>query len=166
MLEAVAAEISNELLRVIDPVVRWQEDRVAHVACRTRLLLHAVRKYPLLGAFLSRLSRPDVGNQLQGIGFLARDLQVGIAQKKFTCTPRVAVDLVVGTIFAASSSLTQQTTAKDYPETIVKAVLLGVGVNEENATCAVKLPLSAIVLHDQSILKRTLERADAARAAS
>lgn len=165
LLEAVAGEISDELLRVIDPVVQLQEDPVARVASGTRLLLHAVRKYPLLGAFLSRLRWPDASSQLQGIGFLARDLEVGIKQKKFTCAPRVAIDLVAGAMFAAISSLTRQIPTKDYPEAIVKAVLQGLGVNEENAARAVKLPLSAIVLHDQSILKRTLERAGAGKTA-
>jgi AcrR family transcriptional regulator len=165
LLEAVAGEISNELLRVIDPVVQLQEDPVARVASGTRLLLHVVRMYPLLGAFLSRLRWQDAGSQLQGIGFLARDLEVGITQKKFTCEPRVAIDLVVGAMVAAISSLTRQIPAKDYPEAIVKTVLQGLGVNEENAARAVKLPLSAIVLHDQSILKRTLERAGAGKTA-
>lgn len=55
---------------------------------------------------------------------------------------------------------------KAYPEAIVKAVLQGLGVNEESAACAVTLPLSEIVLHDKSILKRTLERTDAGKAAS
>lgn len=162
LLEAVAGEISNELLRVIDPVVRLQEDPVARVACGTRLLLHAVRTYPLLGAFLSRLRWPDAGNQLEGIGYLTRDLEVGIAQEKLACTPRVAIDLVVGAMFAAMSSLARQQSAPDYPETIVKAVLKGLGVNEEQAIRAITLPLSAIALHDQSILKRALDRASKA----
>lgn len=165
LLEAVAAEISDELLRVIDPVVQLHEDPVVRVASGTRLLLHAVRKYPLLGAFLSRLRWPDAGSQLEGIGFLVRDLEVGITQKKFTCTPMVAIDLVVGAMFAAISSLSRQKPAKDYPEAIVKAVLQGIGVTEEDAAHAVKPALSAIVLHDQSILKRTLERAGAGKTA-
>lgn len=166
LLEAVAAEISNELLRLIDPVVQLHVDPVARVASGTRLLLHAVRKYPLLGAFLARLQLPTARVQIQGIEFLARDLEAGIAQGRFTCAPRIAVDLVVGVMFGAASFLTLERLPKDYPEAIVKAMLQGLGVDEEAAGHAVTLPLSAIRLDDKSILKRTLERSDAAKLAS
>ena len=159
LLAAVAAAISDELLRVIDPVVQLHDDPAARIACGARLLLRSVQQYPLLGAFLSRLPWPTASSQLIGIGFLARDLDAGIAQNKFThIQARVAVDLVVGTMFSAAHALSRERLPVDYPEAVVKTILRGLGVNEKDAKRFVALPLPEVDLHDQSVLKRTLER--------
>lgn len=161
LLAAVATEISNEWLRVIDPIVQLQEDPAIRLGFGTRLLLHAMQRYPLLGAFLSRLQFPTGSSPLLGIQFLTRDVLAGIEQKRFARTqPRAVIDLVVGTIFSASRSLSQEMLPQDYPEAIVKALLQGLGMKEEDAARIVALPLPDIALNDQSILKRTLERAE------
>lgn len=159
LLAAVAEALSNELLHVIDPVVQLHGDPVARIACGIRLLLRFVQQYPLFGAFLSRLPWPTADSQLIGIGFLTRDLDAGIAQEKFTHLPlRVAVDLTVGTMFSAAHALSRETLPADYPETVVKFIFRGLGVNENDARRYVALPLPEVVLHDQSVLKRSLER--------
>jgi AcrR family transcriptional regulator len=158
LLEAVAEEISNELLNLIDPVVLLHDDPVVRITCGCRLLLHAVREYSLLGAFLSRLHWPTLGKSLHGIAFLARDIEAGIAQDKFSCTKRIAFDLVVGAMFGAVNSLAEERSKSDYPEAMVLVVLRGLGVDKRMASRLVATPLPPIALDDQSILRRTLER--------
>jgi AcrR family transcriptional regulator len=158
LLDAVSAVISDELLRLIDPVVQLHHDPVARVACGARLFLRSVQQYPLLGAFLSRLPWPTAGSQLIGVGFLARDLNTGIAQNRFThIQPRVAVDLVVGTMFSAAHALSSETLPDEYPEEMAKAILQGLGVTERVAAKYIALPLPEVNLHEQSVLKRALE---------
>ncbi|HJV52638.1 MAG TPA: TetR/AcrR family transcriptional regulator [Noviherbaspirillum sp.] len=163
LLAAVAAEISDELLRVIDPVVQSHDDPAARIACGARLLLHAVRRYPLLGAFLSRLPWPAADSPLIGIGFLARDLEMGLAQKKFAdIQARVGVDLVAGTLFSAAHSLSRDALPEDYPEAVVKAILQGLGVSKSDAARSIALSLPDVDLDDNSVLKRTLHRSQCA----
>lgn len=160
LLEAVATEVSNELLQVVDPVVQLQEDPAIRVASGLRMTLHAVQRYPLLGAFLARMPSPTGSSPLLGIQFLTRDVIAGIKQERFARTQsRALIDLVVGTTFSAARSLSQEMLPKDYPEAVTKAVLLGLGVKEKEALKIVGLPLPDIALPDESILKRTLERA-------
>ncbi|MFZ6780447.1 TetR/AcrR family transcriptional regulator [Undibacterium sp. Ji83W] len=158
LLEAVAEEISNELLNVIDPVVLQYEDPVVRITYGCRLLLHAVREYSLLGDFLSRLHWPTLGKSLHGITFLARDIEMCVAQDRFLCTKRVAFDLMVGAMFGAVNSLVQDNSQSDYPEAMVLTVLRGLGVDKRVATRLVAAPLPTIVFDDQSILQRTLDR--------
>ncbi|HJV02190.1 MAG TPA: TetR/AcrR family transcriptional regulator [Burkholderiaceae bacterium] len=156
LMAGVAAELSEELLRLIDPVVRRYEDPAARVACGGRLLLHAVRSYPLLGAFLSRLKLPVTGGQLIGVAFLVRDLDAGISQQRFApMLVRVAIDLVTGTLLCAAQSQSREALPANYPEAVVHAVLLGLGIAADEATRLVALPLPEIELPDNSILKRT-----------
>lgn len=166
LLEAVATEISDELLRVIDPVVQLREDPAIRVASGLRLTLHAVQRYPLLGAFLARMQSPSGSSPLLGIQFLTRDVIAGIKQERFANTqPRALVDVVVGTTFSAARSLSQEMLPKDYPEAVTKAVLQGLGVKEKEAARIVALVLPDIALDDTSLLKRTLERAGDGRKA-
>jgi hypothetical protein len=126
LLVAVAAEVSNELLLAIDPVVQRREDPAERVACGTRLVLHAVVSYPLLGAFLSCFPMPTANSSLIGIGFLARDVNAGIASDRFPgISPRVALDLVIGALFSAAHSLAGEKLDDGYPEAIVRAMLRG-----------------------------------------
>ncbi|MBA5606764.1 TetR/AcrR family transcriptional regulator [Duganella sp. FT3S] len=156
LLAGVAGALSDELLRLIDPVVQLHADPAARVACGARLLLHAVRGYPLLGAFLSRLKLPVADGQLIGVAFLARDLDAGIAQQRFApMLVRVAIDLVTGTLLCAAQSQARETLPANYPEAVVHAVLLGLGIPADEAARLVALPLPKIVLPDNSILNRT-----------
>lgn len=166
LLEAVATELSDELLRAIDPVVQLREDPAIRVASGLRLTLHAVQRYPLLGAFLSRMQSPSGSSALLGIQFLTRDVMAGIEQERFAQTqPRALIDVVVGTTFSAARSLSQEMLPKDYPEAVTKAMLQGLGMKEKEAAKIVALVLPDIVLDDTSLLKRTLDRAGDSRKA-
>lgn len=158
LLEAVATEIGNELLRIVDPIVQERDDPIARIACGARLILHAARNYPLLGAFLSKLTWPSGASQLQGIQFLARDLEAGVAARQISCPPRVAVDLVMGAMFGAASSLAHAPLPDDYPEAMVHAILRGLGVSTQAAAQAITLPVPDIALEENSILKGPLIR--------
>jgi AcrR family transcriptional regulator len=154
LLLAVAAEISNELLLAIDPVVQQREDPAERVACGTRLVLHAAVRYPLLSAFLSRMPLPTANSSLIGIGFLARDVNAGIASNRFPgISQRVALDLVIGSLFSAARSLAAERLDDGYPEAIVKAMLRGLGLQEKDAERIIAQPLPDLLLQDASILK-------------
>lgn len=156
LLAAVAEAVGDELLRAIDPLVQLHKDPVHRVACGARLLLHAVLACPQLGSFLAGLPRPSIDSHLAGIGFLARDITDGIEQGKFPhITHRVAMDLVIGVLFCAAHSLSRGPLQDDYPEAIVRAMLLGLGLAGATPAKVVALPLPPLAFDESSILVRT-----------
>lgn len=165
LLDAVSAKVTNEWLRVIDPIVQLHEDPAIRVTCGTKLLLHVMRSYPLLGAFLSRMQFSTAGGELLGIRYLTRDVLAGIERNRFAPRqPQAVIDIVIGAIFCAARSLSQATLPNNYPEEMVMALLRSLGITEDEAVRLVALPLPDIDLDEQSLLKRTLDRAGNHRA--
>jgi AcrR family transcriptional regulator len=155
LLAAVAGEISNELLRTIDPSVQLLDDPAERIAAGVRLLLHAVTQFPLFGAFMDRLPFPTANSSLLGVRFLARDIAAAIATGRLVnVAPRVATDLVVGVVLNASHSLVSDPSDPCYPEAIVGAMLRGLGIDAKEAARIVALPLPQLQLPDSSILLR------------
>ncbi len=156
LLVAVASEINNELLRAIDPVVQCRSEPIERVACGARLLLHAVTRFPQFGSFMSQLPVPTANSSLIGIRFLARDIALDVATNRLLrVRQRAAVDLVAGVVFNAAYSLAREVLEPDYPESIVKAVVLGLGLTELEAGKIIAQPLPDLVLPATSILLHT-----------
>jgi AcrR family transcriptional regulator len=153
LLTAVASEISDELLRAIDPAVQLLDDPVERIARGVRLLLHAVTQFPLFGAFMVRLPFPTANSSLLGVRFLTRDVASAIASGSLThIRQRVATDLVVGVVLNGAHSLVADPSDRAYPEAIVSAMLKGLGIDAKEAARIVKQPLPKIVLPEASIL--------------
>jgi AcrR family transcriptional regulator len=156
LLAAVASEINNELLRAIDPLVQCYSEPIDRISCGARLLLRAVTEFPQFGSFVSRLPITTANSSLLGIRFLARDVALGlVANRLVRVRQRAAVDLVAGVVFNAAYSLAKEVLAPDYPEAIVKAMLLGLGVTELETARIVAQPLPELVLPATSILLHT-----------
>ncbi len=155
LLVAVASEISNELLRAIDPAVQLLDDPADRIARGARLLLHAVRQFPLFGSFMARLPFPTANSSLLGVRFLARDVALGVGAARFgDIGQRIAIDLVVGVVLSAANSLVQEPGEAAYPELIVGAMLEGLGIEASEAARIVAQPLPELVLPAGSILLR------------
>jgi AcrR family transcriptional regulator len=155
LLAAVASEISNELLRAIDPAVQLLDDPVERIARGARLLLHAVTQFPLFGAFMVRLPFPTANSSLLGVRFLTRDVASAIAGERFAgIRQRVATDLVVGVVLNGAHSIVTDPSDPGYPEAIVSAMLKGLGISVKEVARIVAQPLPKIDLPDTSILLR------------
>ncbi|MFC5472745.1 TetR/AcrR family transcriptional regulator [Paraherbaspirillum soli] len=155
LLEALANEINNELVRAIDPLVQRLANPVERVASGTRMLLHAITQFPQLGHFLSRLPLPTANSNRLGLRFLVRDVAAGISAQLFRhIEQRVAVDLVTGVVLSAAYALGSETLQHDYPEQSVRQMLQGLGVDGVEAQRIVALPLSVLMLPDSALLLR------------
>ena len=75
LLSAVAGESSDEVLAVIDPLVRAIDDPAQRVVVGSRLYMRMALRYPLWGAFITRVGtkRGSRGRLLDE--YLTRDLQ-------------------------------------------------------------------------------------------
>lgn len=156
LLDAVACEINDELLRVIDPVVQRYPDPAERIACGARLVLHAVKRFPLIGTFMARLPFPTANDSLLALGFLERDIGLGIATGRFGgINRRVAATVVLGVMLSAAYATARAPIASDYLDGNVRAVLRALGLPDGEAARLATLPLPAFELPATSILRCT-----------
>ncbi len=156
LLAAVANEINDELLRAIDPVVLRCDDPAERIACGTRLLLHAVRRFPLYGSFMARLPFPAANDSLLGTRFLARDVEQGLAAHRFgDIGQRAGADMLAGLVLSAAYATARAPLDPDYPDASARAMLRALGVDEAEAVRLTALALPGFDLPDESLLRRT-----------
>lgn len=156
LMAAVASEINNELLRAIDPVVQRCDDPAERIASGTRMLLHAVMRFPLYGAFMARLPFPAANSSLLGVRFLARDVALGVAARRFgNVGQQMGTDLLVGVVLSAAYATAREPLDPDYPDASARAMLRALGIDDGEATRLASLPLPAFELPPDSILRRT-----------
>lgn len=156
LLDALAAEINDELLRVIDPVVQRYPDPAERIACGARLVLHAVERFPLIGTFMARLPFPTANDSLLALGFLERDVGLGIACGRFRgVSLRVAATVVLGVMLGAAYAAARAPTAAGYLDGNVRAVLRALGLADDEAQRLATQALPAFELPATSILRRT-----------
>ena len=160
LLAAVAAEVGNQMLQIVDPVVRAHADPAVRVACGVRLSLIVAKAHPHLAAFMVRVGPPALGAHSLATEVLARDLAAGIACGRFSAMPpRLAFDLVTGPVLAGMHSLLTAQVPDSYPQDMAQAVLLSLGVVQAAAAEAAHLPLQRITLPADSLLVRAQTRA-------
>jgi AcrR family transcriptional regulator len=153
LLDAVATEAGNELMRVTDPIVQRYSDPAERVATGIRLWLSLSRDYPHLGAFLWRAGPHVLNNNSLVKDYLPRDLAAGIASGRFTVTdPRLAFDLVSGPVVAAITTLLSHEVPSDYADRLAASVMMALGMSPAEAQRIGSIPLErASVAHDSLI---------------
>jgi AcrR family transcriptional regulator len=160
LLAAVAAEVGNQLLQIVDPVIRELPDPAARVACGIRLALMVARTHPCLAGFMARVGPPALGAQSLATVYLPRDIEAGIAGGRFALMPpRLAFDLITGPVLAAFHTLQTEAMPEDYPQQMAQAVLQALGVPKAAAAKAAALPLPPLDLPQDALLVRAQARA-------
>lgn len=156
LLAAVASAINDELLRAIDPVVQQLADPAERIACGTRLLLHAVRRFPLYGSFMARLPYPAANRSLLGARFLARDVEHGVAQRRFGDPGQpVGTEMLTGLVLSAAYSTAQAPLDPAHADASARAMLRMLGLGAEEAERLSAAPLPGFELPPDSLLRRT-----------
>lgn len=134
LLVAVSGQMSDEVLGVVDPIVQQFEDPAVRVAVGMRLYMEMASRYPLWGAFITR-----VGARLASRGklldvYLNRDIERGIRSGRFNgISALVARDFVLGPIFYGIETMLIEPTHEHHPEELVAAFLAGIGLRPEEA---------------------------------
>ncbi|WP_367848331.1 TetR/AcrR family transcriptional regulator [Rhodoferax sp. WC2427] len=142
LLLAVAGGMSDEILQVVDPAVRQFSDPVARFSAGSRLYMQTAMRYPLWGAFITRVgTRVAARGQLIDV-YLNRDLLEAIAQQRLKIdNVRVARDVVLGTIFFGIETMLTEPTHDHHPEQMMRCVLTGFGLPEAEAEAIAFAPL-------------------------
>ena len=165
LLAAVAAEVGNQLLQIVDPVIRELPDPAARVACGIRLALTVARAHPCLAGFMAKVGPPALGAQSLATVYLPRDIEAGIDSGRFaSMPPRLAFDLITGPVLAAFHTLQTEAVPDEYPQQMAQAVLMALGVPKAAAAKAAALPLQPLQLGEDALLVRAQARAALASA--
>lgn len=142
---AVASEVSDEILRLVDPFVLQKTGAAARVACGLNTVLALARIHPKLARFLDRggvnaLRHGTLVNQI-----VPRDLIAGIEDGSFApLSLPLAIDLLLGPLQMAFHQLARQDLGMDYALALTAGILRALGVptlaSQELATTAIIVP--------------------------
>ena len=134
LLSAVAGDSSDEVLAVIDPIVRAIDDPAQRVAVGSRLYMQMAFRYPLWGAFITRVGtkRGSRGRLLDE--YLTRDLKLAIDAGRFhVADVVVARDIALGSIRYGIETLLSEEAPPDYTEQSMYALLQAFGIAAQEA---------------------------------
>lgn len=164
LLAAVAQAVSDEMLRIVDPIVRAEADPAARVATGIRLILGIAREYPQLAAFMVRGGPPAIGTQGLAVEYLPRDLAAGVASGAFSpVPPRLAFDLVTGAVLAGFHTLLTRRVAGSYAEDMASMILRALGLTGRSAGSIARRRIAKPQVGPDSLLARAEAVASAAR---
>lgn len=155
LLAAVAGESSDEVLDVIDPCVLEVQDPAQRVAFGSRLYMRMASRYPLWGAFITRVGtkRGSRGRLLDEC--LTRDLQMAIDSGRFRVTNvLVARDIALGSIMYGIETLLSGEAPIDYAEQSMCALLQAFGISAREAKKIAYAPLAECPAPQGAIFER------------
>ena len=142
---ALATAMSDEVLEVVDPKVLELDDPVQRFATGTRLYMHMALRYPLWGAFITRVgTRNAKRGQLIDV-YLSRDLTLAVRRKRVRVANfLVGRDIVLGSIFYGIETMLTEPTHDDHPEHLMCCVLEGLGLEPGEADQIAFMALPAL----------------------
>ena len=130
----VAKEVSNEIIRTVDPIVQQQRDPAARIACGIISVLKLARSFPVFAQFVSRGGPPALSAGNLATEMVPRDIQEGIACGLFTVSgKRLAFDLILGPVIMAFHRVINANVSEDYSRRLAQAVLQSLGVESRLA---------------------------------
>ena len=142
LLLALATAMSDEVLRIVDPLVLRHEDPIKRFTVGTRLYMRMALHYPLWGSFITQVgTRFATRGQLIDV-YLTRDLELAYKSNRVSVdSVRVARDLVLGAIFYGIETMLTEPTRGNHAEQLVRSVLIGLGLDQAEAETIAFMPL-------------------------
>ena len=162
LLTAVSAELSGEMIQLIELAVGDIADPVLRVATGMRSYLHLARSHQLLARFLAAGGLRVLNQQSAVFRYLPADLEEGQQRGDFAALPLdIVMDFAAGAALVAFSRMAAGRTARDYPEKMVAAMLHMLGLKDQQVAAALAPPLPKLVPEPESLLARAQARIDA-----
>lgn len=152
---AVAQEVSNELIRIVDPIVLAQKDPAARIACGVSLVIRLARRHPLLAEFVVRGGPAAIAAGSLATTVIPRDIAAGIACGRFTVTDeKLAFDLILGPVLSAFHTVLTVPVDDEYPCALAEAILKGLGVSRPLASRLAYQAFGEITVSSDSIFSQ------------
>ncbi len=142
LLAAVAGTMSDEVLQVVDPIVQRLEDPAERICTGSRLYMGMALRYPIWGAFITRVGTSNTVRGRLMDTYLSRDIMTGIDSGRLRVRDvAVARDLVLGSIFYGIETMLTEPTRDNHSQEIMASVLLGLGLDDDESQRIAHMPL-------------------------
>jgi AcrR family transcriptional regulator len=152
LFQALAEELSNEIMRMIESVIGDLEDPALRVASAIRSYLHLMRSCPAVAQFVASAGLKLVNKDSAGYIFLPRDLKAAQKQGRFDVVDTdLTIDLIAGTGLMAIARMASGRTRKDYPEQVTALILRSLGVTAASANKLTAAPLPKLSAPEGSL---------------
>jgi AcrR family transcriptional regulator len=159
LFHAVAEELSNEVVRLIEAAICTIENPALRVATAIRSYLHLMRNYPVVAQFIVSAGLRLANKKSAVYHYLPRDLKAGQKRGYFDALPaNVAIDMIGGAGLMSIYRMVSEKTTKNYPERVVCTILRSLGVGASDAALFVAHPLPKLVAPLDSLLSRAQAR--------
>lgn len=159
LVQELAIEVANELIRMADPVVQSYDDPAERVSTGLRLVARLAIDHPLAATFLVRLGWPDARSPNMLLDFVKRDLAEGIRQGRFMRMPiALALNIVTGAGLGATHRMLEPGCESDFAEQSAAAALRGLGVDAKSAERIAYRPLKPVEVLPEGLLTGTSRR--------
>ncbi len=150
----VAREVSNEIIRTVDPLVHQQENPAARVACGLVSVLELARTWPVFSRFVARGGPPAISAGNLATEVVPREIRDGIASGMFTVTDeKLAFDLILGPVIMAFNTVTNESVSESYSRQLAQAVLQSLGVDASLAKRYASKDFGDIEVSEDSLLR-------------
>jgi AcrR family transcriptional regulator len=152
LLDAVTAEVSDEVIAAIEQVVIGIESPVERVACGCLMYMQVAVDHPAWGAFIARTGVRGVASGRLLDVYLPRDLESARehGQMAFTSV-RSARDVLLGSLFQGIESVLSGKASYEHLQSTLGMALRGIGVRKPQiqrlmVMPAVKIDAPAVLL--------------------
>jgi AcrR family transcriptional regulator len=144
LLAAVTEELNEEVLGMIDPQVLRYDDPAARFCVGTRLYVHFALRYPVWGAFLTRIGPAHAVRGRRMDRYLLRDLELGLESGRLRAGSAAVVrDMILGSVFYGIETMLAQGDGGGlhHVEAMLAVILHGVGLPDHEARAIATMPL-------------------------
>lgn len=155
LLEAVAVQVGEDLVRIVDPAVCRHDDPVLRLTLALRLMLNLMQRAPVLAAFVARLRWPEEHKLPEGIRSVTRDILEGMRTGVLAVeSSRVALDVFLGTFFGAAHTLVREKVPDSYAADISECILHALSAEGVRAIEAMATPMPVLSFEGTAILSK------------
>lgn len=152
---AVANMVSDEVLRLVEPLVLQHADPARRIACGVGSVLRLAQQVPLIAEFIVRggpaaICQGGLANEV-----VPRDIRAGIAQERFAVAhERLAFDTILGCTIMACHGILSGQHAPAYPQDSAAMVLRALGIPGDEAARLAAGPWPELELPADSLFAR------------
>jgi TetR/AcrR family transcriptional regulator, ethionamide resistance regulator len=156
LVRELATEIANELIRIVEPMVRSHDDPAELVARGIRLGSRVAIHYPAFAGFLLRLGWPgEQGPNM--LEFVRRDIEEGFRRGRFLRMPMaLALNIVAGAVLGAIHGMMGSECKEDFSGQAAAVALRALGVDAAAADAIANTPLDIDETQFVGLLAETL----------
>ncbi|RKF15472.1 TetR/AcrR family transcriptional regulator [Altericroceibacterium spongiae] len=146
LLQALSHEVTHDFLVAVRRTVDSKPDPRERATVGIRYYLHRARNDEQWAWSMINMSGNGIIFGAETFQQAEQTIQEGMDSGMLNLpSSQVGRDLLMGTSLAAVETMVREETPEDYPEAIAGFILLGMGVNYEEARQIAHLPLPALI---------------------